>query len=100
VRVTPVEGAPQAAALSKDLKEVRRLGTLLFVLVVALVLAALIGAGGYSRRRYWSPAGTEVVEIGGDSMGAGAGIAAVSSPLPGAGGGTNASPSAQASPSK
>jgi hypothetical protein len=109
------------------------LGTLLFVLVAALVLAALIGARGYSYRRYWSPAGTEVVETGGDSMGAGAGIAAavlavlvlivlffgfttwnwfgtrptapaqnptVSSPMPGAGGVTNASPSAQASPSK
>ncbi len=109
------------------------MGTLLFVLVVALVLAALIGAGGYSYRRYWSPAGTEVVETGSDSMGAGAGIAAavlallvlivlffgfttwnwfgtrptapaqnptVSSPMPRAGGGTNASPSAQASPSK
>jgi hypothetical protein len=112
------------------------LGTLLFVLVVALVLAALIGAGGYSYRRYWSPAGTEVVETGGETMGPGAGIAAavlallvlivlffgfttwnwfstrstgpaapaqnptVASPMPGAGGGMNSSPSAQASPSK
>jgi hypothetical protein len=52
------------------------LGALLFVLLVALVLAALVGAGGYSYRRYWSPAGAEVVETSGDSMGAGAGIAA------------------------
>jgi hypothetical protein len=112
------------------------LGTLLIVLVVALVLAALIGAGGYSYRRYWSPAGSEVVETGGETIGPGAGIAAavlallvlivlffgfttwnrfgtrptapaapaqnptVSSPLPGAGAGTNPSPSAPASPSK
>jgi hypothetical protein len=53
------------------------LGTLLFILLVALVLAAFVGAGGYSYRRYWSPAGSEVVETSGDTgMGAGAGIAA------------------------
>jgi hypothetical protein len=48
------------------------LGTLLFILLVILVLAVLLGAGGYSVRRYWSPAGSEVVETEGD-MGAGAG---------------------------
>ena len=52
------------------------LGTLLFIILVVIVLAALLGAGGYSVRRYWSPAGTEVVETGGDVSGAGAGIAA------------------------
>jgi hypothetical protein len=54
-----------------------RLGTLLFVLLIILVLAVLLGAGGYSVRRYWSPAGSEVVETSGDvGAGAGAGIAA------------------------
>jgi hypothetical protein len=54
-----------------------RLGTLLFILLVILVLAVLLGAGGYSVRRYWSPAGSEVVETTGDTgSGAGAGIAA------------------------
>jgi hypothetical protein len=54
-----------------------RLGTLLFILLIVLVLAVLLGAGGYSVRRYWSPAGSEVVETS-DTMGAGAsaGIAA------------------------
>ncbi|HYL08651.1 MAG TPA: hypothetical protein VEU76_08870, partial [Candidatus Udaeobacter sp.] len=49
----------------------------MFILLVILVLAVLLGAGGYSVRRYWSPAGTEVVE-GGDTYGggAGAGVAA------------------------
>ena len=51
------------------------MGTLLFILLVILVLAVLLGAGGYSVRRYWSPAGSEVVETG-DTGGAGAGIAA------------------------
>ena len=51
------------------------MGTLLFILLIVLVLAVLLGAGGYSVRRYWSPAGSEVVETS-DSMGAGAGIAA------------------------
>jgi len=52
------------------------LGTLLFILLVILVLAVLLGAGGYSVRRYWSPAGSEVVETGDTGSGAGAGIAA------------------------
>ena len=53
-----------------------RLGTLLLILLVVLVLAALIGAGGYSVRRYWSPVGSEVVETEGTTAGAGTGIAA------------------------
>jgi hypothetical protein len=53
------------------------LGTLLFILLIVLVLAVLLGAGGYSVRRYWSPAGSEVVETSGDmGSGAGAGVAA------------------------
>ncbi|HET7421826.1 MAG TPA: hypothetical protein VFL27_15710 [Candidatus Dormibacteraeota bacterium] len=52
------------------------MGTLLFVLLIILVLAVLLGAGGYSVRRYWSPAGSEVVETGDTGAGAGAGIAA------------------------
>ena len=52
------------------------MGTILFIILVVIVLAALVGAGGYSVRRYWSPAGSEVVETGGDTSGAGAGIAA------------------------
>lgn len=52
------------------------MGTLLFILLVILVLAVLLGAGGYSVRRYWSPAGTEVVESGDTGAGAGAGVAA------------------------
>lgn len=55
--------------------EVKTLGVLLFMLLVILVLAVLLGAGGYSVRRYWSPAGSEVVEMGGNVAGAG-GIAA------------------------
>ena len=53
------------------------MGTLLFVLLIILVLSVLLGAGGYSVRRYWSPAGSEVVETSGEvGAGAGAGIAA------------------------
>src|SRR6266704_2718429 len=53
-----------------------RLGTLLFILLIILVLAVLLGAGGYSVLRYWSPAGSEVVEMTDTGSGAGAGIAA------------------------
>src|SRR5260370_33114668 len=53
-----------------------RLGTLLFVLLIVLVLAVLLGAGGSSVRRYWSPAGSEVVETSDMTGGAGASIAA------------------------
>ncbi|HSS60223.1 MAG TPA: hypothetical protein VLK30_02060 [Candidatus Limnocylindrales bacterium] len=52
------------------------MGTLLFILLVILVLAVLLGAGGYSVRRYWSPAGSEVIETSDTTGGAGAGIAA------------------------
>lgn len=52
------------------------MGTLLFILLIILVLAVLLGAGGYSVRRYWTPAGTEVVESGDMGTGAGAGIVA------------------------
>jgi hypothetical protein len=52
------------------------LGTLLFIVLVILVLAVLLGAGGYSIRRYWSPAGSEVVETSETTGGAGAGVAA------------------------
>ena len=52
------------------------MGILLFIILVVIVLAALLGAGSYSVRRYWSPAGSEVVETSGDTTGAGAGIAA------------------------
>jgi hypothetical protein len=51
------------------------LGTFLFIVLVILLLLVLLGAGGYSVRRYWSPAGSEVVETS-DTGGAGAGIAA------------------------
>src|SRR3989475_12527204 len=53
-----------------------RLGTLLFILLIILVLAVLLGAGGYSVRRYWSPAGRGGVEMTDTGAGAGAGIAA------------------------
>jgi len=52
------------------------LGTLLFIVLVILVLAVLLGAGGYSVRRYWSPAGSEVIETSETTGGAGAGISA------------------------
>jgi uncharacterized membrane protein YphA (DoxX/SURF4 family) len=51
------------------------LGTVLFIVLVVVLLLVLLGAGSYSARRYWSPAGTEVVETEHRS-GAGAGIAA------------------------
>jgi uncharacterized membrane protein YccF (DUF307 family) len=53
-----------------------RLGTVLFVVLVVVLLLMLLGAGTYSvRRRYYSPAGSEVVETDTGS-GAGAGIGA------------------------
>jgi hypothetical protein len=53
------------------------LGVLLFIVLLILLLAVLLGAGGYSVRRYWSPAGSEVVETSDTTaVGAGAGIAA------------------------
>jgi TRAP-type C4-dicarboxylate transport system permease small subunit len=51
------------------------LGTFLFILLAILVLAALLGAGGYSVRRYWSPAGSEVVETSDTTSGVGVGVA-------------------------
>lgn len=51
------------------------MGTFLFIILVVIVLAALLGAGGYSVQHYWSPAGSEVVETS-TASGAGAGIAA------------------------
>ncbi len=55
------------------------MGVLLFILLIILVLAVLLGAGGYSVRRYWSPAGTEIVE--GSDMGTGAGSGIVAAVL-------------------
>jgi len=52
------------------------LGTLLFILLIILVLAVVLGASGYSVRRYWSPAGTEIVEASDMGAGPGAGIVA------------------------
>lgn len=53
------------------------MGNLLFIVLIVLVLAVLLGAGGYSVRRYWTPVGGEVVETdGATGAGAGAGIAA------------------------
>ena len=51
------------------------LGTFLFIVLVVVLLLVLLSAGGYSVRRNWSPAGSEVVETDTGS-GAGAGIAA------------------------
>ena len=51
------------------------MGTVLFIVLVVVLLLVLLGAGSYSARRYWSPAGTEVIETEHRS-GAGAGIAA------------------------
>lgn len=52
------------------------MGTLLFIVLVILALAVLLGAGGYSVRRYWTPAGSEVVETGDIGAGPGTGVAA------------------------
>ncbi len=52
------------------------MGVLLFIVLVALLLVALVGAGGYSVRRYWSPVGSETVETEGMTSGAGGGIVA------------------------
>jgi len=52
------------------------LGTFLFIVLVVVVVAALVGAGGYSVRRYWSPAGSEIVETDTTTSGVGAGLAA------------------------
>src|ERR1700694_3925396 len=65
----------------KRLSETRlggsRLGTFLFIVLGVLLLLVLAGAGGYSvRRRYWSPAGSEVVETSDTGSGVGPGIAA------------------------
>jgi hypothetical protein len=46
------------------------------MLLVVLVVAAVLGAGGYSVRRDWSPAGSEVVETSETTSGVGAGVAA------------------------
>jgi uncharacterized membrane protein YphA (DoxX/SURF4 family) len=52
------------------------LGTVVFIVLVVVLLLLLLGAGTYSvRRRYYSPAGSEVVETDTGS-GAGAGIGA------------------------
>jgi hypothetical protein len=52
------------------------LGTVVFIVLVAVLLLLLLGAGTYSvRRRYYSPVGSEVVETDAGS-GAGGGIAA------------------------
>ena len=50
------------------------MGTLLFILLIVLVLAIMLGAGGYGVRRYWSPAGSETVVTGDSGAGAAAGI--------------------------
>jgi len=52
------------------------LGTLLFIVLIVVLVAALVGAGGYSVRRYWSPAGSEIVETDTTTSGVGAGLAA------------------------
>jgi hypothetical protein len=52
------------------------LGTVVFIVLVVVLLLLVLGAGTYGvRRRYYSPAGSEVVETDTGS-GAGAGIAA------------------------
>jgi flagellar basal body-associated protein FliL len=73
--VTDMSGL-DSIGVANDLKGGTSLGTLLFIVLIVLVLAVLLGAGGYSVRRYWSPAGSEVVETTETTGGAGAGIAA------------------------
>jgi hypothetical protein len=50
------------------------LGTLLFILLIVLLLAVVLGAGGYGVRPYWSPAETEVVTTGQPGAGPAAGM--------------------------
>jgi hypothetical protein len=50
------------------------LGTLLFTLLIVLLLAVVLGAGGYGVRPYWSPAETEVVSTGQPGAGTAAGM--------------------------
>jgi hypothetical protein len=50
------------------------LGTLLFILLIVLLLAVVLGAGGYGVRPYWNPAETEVVSIGQPGAGTAAGM--------------------------
>ncbi len=52
------------------------MGVLLFIVLVALLLVALVSAGGYSVRRYWSPVGSETVETEGMTSGTGGAIVA------------------------
>ena len=52
------------------------MGTLLFIVLLFVVLAILLGAGGYSVERYWSPAGSEVVETREAGLSGAGGIAA------------------------
>jgi hypothetical protein len=50
------------------------LGTLLFVSLIVLLLAIVLGAGGYGVRPYWSPAETEVVTTSRPGAGTAAGM--------------------------
>jgi hypothetical protein len=50
------------------------LGTLLFILLIVLLLAVVLGAGGYGVRPYWNTAETEVVTTGGPGAGTATGM--------------------------